>query len=144
MKALTLHEPWATAMALGIKSIETRGWVTRHRGLLAIHAGAGKHKYAREFWASLTAEDLAVFAAAGYDSYDALPFGRVVAIGRLANHQTTEYLRSRISARELRWGNYAPWRYGWPFVLHLRLPEPIAAKGKQQLWNWDTPADLSV
>jgi hypothetical protein len=34
MKALTLHQPWATLVALGAKQIETRSWPTRHRGLV--------------------------------------------------------------------------------------------------------------
>lgn len=38
MLALTLTQPWATFWALGIKVLETRGWATNHRGLLAIHA----------------------------------------------------------------------------------------------------------
>lgn len=38
MKALTLHEPWATLVALGVKTIETRSWSTAYRGPLAIHA----------------------------------------------------------------------------------------------------------
>lgn len=40
MKALTLHQPWASLVALGVKTIETRSWATRYRGPLAIHAGA--------------------------------------------------------------------------------------------------------
>lgn len=39
MKALTLHQPWASLIALGYKTIETRSWATSHRGPLAIHAG---------------------------------------------------------------------------------------------------------
>ena len=38
MKALTLHQPWASLIALGIKTIETRSWSTTHRGSIAIHA----------------------------------------------------------------------------------------------------------
>lgn len=38
MKALSLHQPWASCIALGLKRIETRGWKTAHRGPLAIHA----------------------------------------------------------------------------------------------------------
>lgn len=40
MKALTLYQPWATLVALGVKTIETRSWATKYRGPLAIHAGA--------------------------------------------------------------------------------------------------------
>lgn len=39
MKALTLHQPWATLVALDVKTIETRSWATKHRGPIAIHAG---------------------------------------------------------------------------------------------------------
>lgn len=38
MKALTLYQPWAQLVALGVKSIETRSWSTSYRGPLAIHA----------------------------------------------------------------------------------------------------------
>jgi activating signal cointegrator 1 len=38
MKVLTLHQPWASLVALGVKTIETRSWSTKYRGPLAIHA----------------------------------------------------------------------------------------------------------
>jgi hypothetical protein len=38
VKALTLWQPWASLVALGVKSIETRSWSTSYRGPLAIHA----------------------------------------------------------------------------------------------------------
>lgn len=39
MKALTVRQPWAQLIALGVKSIETRSWSTGFRGPLAVHAG---------------------------------------------------------------------------------------------------------
>lgn len=39
MKALTIRQPWASLIALGVKTIETRSWSTSYRGPLAIHAG---------------------------------------------------------------------------------------------------------
>lgn len=39
MKMLTLHQPWASLIACGVKTIETRSWSTDYRGPLAIHAG---------------------------------------------------------------------------------------------------------
>jgi hypothetical protein len=39
MKVLTLHQPWASLVAAGVKTIETRSWRTHYRGPLAIHAG---------------------------------------------------------------------------------------------------------
>lgn len=40
MKALSLRQPWASLIADGRKTIETRAWRTRYRGPLAIHASA--------------------------------------------------------------------------------------------------------
>jgi len=39
MKFLTIRQPWASLIAVGAKTIETRGWSTTYRGPLAIHAG---------------------------------------------------------------------------------------------------------
>jgi ASCH domain len=38
MKALTIRQPWAWAIAEGHKTIENRTWNTNHRGLFYIHA----------------------------------------------------------------------------------------------------------
>ncbi len=40
MRVLTLHQPWATLVAIGAKTIETRGQRTDVRGRIAIHAAA--------------------------------------------------------------------------------------------------------
>lgn len=37
---LTLWQPWASLVAIGAKTIETRGWATPYRGPIAIHAAA--------------------------------------------------------------------------------------------------------
>ena len=44
MKALTVRQPWASLIALGVKRIETRSWRTSYRGPLAIHAGLHRPK----------------------------------------------------------------------------------------------------
>ena len=35
MKAISLWQPWASAVALGSKRVETRSWSTSYRGPLA-------------------------------------------------------------------------------------------------------------
>lgn len=50
MKALTIHQPWAQLIALGVKTIETRSWSTRHRGAIAIHAGASQRSIGIDYW----------------------------------------------------------------------------------------------
>ena len=38
MKTITVWQPWAGALAAGIKENETRSWATKYRGPLAIHS----------------------------------------------------------------------------------------------------------
>ncbi|WP_305117811.1 ASCH domain-containing protein [uncultured Adlercreutzia sp.] len=40
MKAITIWQPWASLIACGAKKYETRGWPTKYRGPIAIHAAA--------------------------------------------------------------------------------------------------------
>jgi len=39
MKAITLCQPWASAIAVGLKVYETRSWKTSYRGPLAVVFG---------------------------------------------------------------------------------------------------------
>jgi hypothetical protein len=52
MKAITLHQPWATLVAIEQKKIETRSWPTSYRGPLAIHAAKTMPDY-KEAWINL-------------------------------------------------------------------------------------------
>lgn len=38
MKALTIHQPWASLIITGAKALENRRWRTKYRGPLLIHA----------------------------------------------------------------------------------------------------------
>lgn len=39
LRALTIRQPWASLIAAGVKTIETRSWRTSYRGPVLIHAG---------------------------------------------------------------------------------------------------------
>lgn len=162
MKAATLHQPWATLAALKLKNNETRGWPTKHRGQLAIHAGL-KIDYdacEREPIKSALAEH-------GYTA-DNLPTGAVLAtcelvecwrIERLsdwgAETAPVRFTASDGKARKLwagyvegdpeyHYGNYDDGRYAWELDNVELLPEPIPAKGQQGLWNWNKPTEAGA
>jgi len=40
IRALTVRQPWAGAISLGVKRVENRTWRTNYRGPLLIHAGS--------------------------------------------------------------------------------------------------------
>ena len=88
MKAITIFQPWASLIALGVKTIETRSWKTNYRGPLAIHAAKTTNEL--EFLAGAnhrtTAEQAIVDALRPYfTKWDDLPLGSVVAVANLAD-----------------------------------------------------------
>ena len=121
MKALTVRQPWASHIAEGRKRYETRPMPTRHRGLLAIHAGKNAEAMAQ---AGLTG----------------LPLGAVVCTVQLvACHQTEDV--QDISEEERSLGDFSPGRYAWELRDVVVLDPPVPARGNQGLWNWTPPSD---
>lgn len=38
LKSITVHQPWANLLVMGVKRIESRTWNTNYRGHLWVHA----------------------------------------------------------------------------------------------------------
>ncbi|MEQ1861453.1 MAG: ASCH domain-containing protein [Chthoniobacteraceae bacterium] len=141
MKALSLWQPWASAIAIGAKTIETRGWFTTYRGPLAIHAAKTDTPELREFFEWHPA--CRPLRAAGYGRWEDLPRGAIVATCRLAECLRTTDIAG-LSSQERALGNYDEGRFGWVLRDIVRLDAPITARGAQGLWEWDNGVpDLS-
>lgn len=161
MKALSMTQPWATLVALGAKTIETRSWGTSYRGPLAIHAA---YQFPREAQDECDRDPFySVLEEAGYYTHLAtpqghgpvarwsqlLPRGAVIALVDLVGVYPAEQFLSPLRAQHdtppellitghnLAFGNFAPGRFGWCFTNIRRLPHPIRAKGHLGLWEWD-------
>lgn len=158
MKALTLTQPWATLVAIGAKTIETRSWQTFYHGPLAIHAAKGFPAWAREFADyDVTCRDVLYDAGIGRLNQPRpstmLPIGAIVAVAHLGSvwRITERYIegvnRCRAPGLELppyeeHFGDYAPGRYAWLLHNVQQLATPIPCKGALGLW--DVPADLEA
>lgn len=103
MKTLSLHQPWAQAISLGIKKYETRGWKTDYRGPLAIHAAKKPFRY-QDYPIDYYHEVDKRLKAAGFPLY-ALDYGRVLCVVDLVDCLPTMYLRGRIGPCEF-WGDF--------------------------------------
>lgn len=123
MRAISLWQPWATAIALGVKNFETRGWSTPFRGMLAIHAA--------KRWSG---EQIEILRASGIET-DGLAFGAIVALCRLHDVRPTDEVRGSIEPREEFWGNYDSGRFAWDLQDVRRLEVPVPWKGKQGFFN---------
>ena len=118
MKVITLIQPWATLINDGKKTIETRSWATKHRGLLGIHAGMKVDKDAcRRF---------------GYDP-KTIRRGAILCTCTLVDCVQFPNLLIKSDL----YGDFTAGRWGWILKDIKPLPEPIPAKGGLSVWNLD-------
>jgi hypothetical protein len=140
MKALSLHQPWASAIALGLKRIETRSWHVSHRGEIAIHAALRASSEQRRFFDEMMRhrEFKHAFEAAGFFSFEMLPKGAIVALAELKEVVPTTVVLGcdAASAMDLRLGDYGPGRFAWRLANARRVP-PFWVKGNRGLFNFD-------
>jgi len=126
---LSLWQPWATAIALGIKKNETRSWATNYRGWLAIHA-AKRKMTDEEAWMTREFPRFAI----------PVPLGAVVCIVRLVGCLPIALVKKLgVSENEQRWGNYDEGRWAWMTSPSIEIPEPIPLVGHRGLFRWEPP-----
>jgi len=150
VKALSLWQPWASAVACGSKRIETRSWSTKHRGPLAIHAAKRCVKQELIFYRCHPYWQGAVgwMWTNAPRAWQGLEFGVIIGVVDLIDCRPTESFtvaeldterqlgnssRRRWTERQL--GDFSPGRYGWVLANARELPEPIPCRGHQRLFN---------
>lgn len=135
MKALTIWQPWASLLAMGLKKYETRSWKTNHRGPMAIHAAKKPIKEVEKFL--LPEAYIEIMKLLENKPLKDMPTSCIVGIGKLAEcHLIDEEFIKKLSPIEKLLGDYTPGRYAWEFKEMKPLSLPLAAKGSQGIWNW--------
>ncbi len=132
MKAISLWQPWASLMAVGLKTIETRSWPTRYRGRLAIHAAKRpvsiEEKGLIYLWACR-----GLVPAEWID--EPPPFGAILAVVELAECRLIPRTVEPWFEKEKQFGNYALGRWAW-ITRNLRpLAKPVPWRGAQGLFE---------
>lgn len=115
MKAVSIRQPWAELIMLGVKDVENRSWSTDHRGALVIHAARTLdvskeelEEYAREY---------------GFDPAK-LVYGSL--IGTIDIIDCTMKVTSE-------W--HYKGQYGWYLQNPVRLETPVSMKGRLGLFE---------
>jgi activating signal cointegrator 1 len=145
VKAITLTQPWATLVAIGAKSFETRSWRTSYTGPLAIHAARTIPNEARKFARSEPA--LRELNAWGYllgGNWASLPKGAIVAVCRLdlCEPAFDAICKGLIGGanHERVFGDFSDGRYAWRLDDVVWIRNPIPCRGALGLWT--VPDDL--
>lgn len=125
IRCISLWQPWATAIAVGLKKIETRDWTTSARGRVAIHAAKRWTRDQEDFlmWRLERGDPLPSAAL--------MPRGAIVAVATIVAVRPTDELDPVISERERDYGNYQPGRFGWLLEDVTELGVAIPWKGSQ-------------
>ena len=133
MKALSLMQPWASLVMMGVKKIETRSWSTDYRGTLLIHASKSKTgsifvnqspftKYIKDF--------------------AALPFGVIIGqvnlekILRVEDFALTDDAMNLLTLEEKAFGDYKGNRFGWVLSNPIEFENKIPTRGQLRLWDF--------
>jgi hypothetical protein len=127
MKAITLEQPFASLVSIGVKTIETVPWTTDYRGLLAIHSAESVVEVADPYYRSL-------LLSAGVDC-EQLPSGKIIAIGRLASCE--KVIKPNVPCYpELAFSDFTPGLYALGLADIRILATPVPAIGGRGLWDW--------
>ena len=142
VRCISLTQPFASLVALGAKTIETRSWRTWYRGTLLIHAARSFPRRARELckqepFASVLIEAGFTNPGSGKAEPGQLPLGVIVAVCILKHcvRIGTPGVGLPPAEPERSFGDYAPGRYAWILRDIQPLREPISAIGSMGLWE---------
>lgn len=137
MRIISLYQPWASLVAMGAKTFETRSWYTPYRGLVLIHAGLKITPEAAEL-VTRWPWDMAL-KRHGVTTMRDLPLGAIVGVATLRNvRSTTDTLKIMTDMidrdQEFMLGDYAPGRFAWELTGIIDV-HPIPLRGQQGLWT---------
>lgn len=133
MKAISLLQPWASLVVMGVKKIETRNWGTKHRGTILIHASQGK--------AGSIFVNEAPFKKYIPD-FKNLPFGAIIGevtitdVIRIEDLEMNDELINRLTMEEKAFGDYSAGRFAWILEDHKQYDKPIPARGTLSIWEY--------
>ena len=125
MRAFTVYQPYAYAIAAGMKHCETRPRKTNIRGRVAVHAGKRK--------LTLASTTVVLVPREG----EALHYGAVLGTVEIVDCLPVEEIMHTLTERERALGDYTPGRWAWVLKNPVMFDIPIPASGKQGWWNWD-------
>lgn len=135
MKAITIWQPWATLIALGLKQYETRGWDTKVRGRIYIHA-AVRRPVIGDMSEAVERRVIELLRASGAPPLFELPLGRIVCHCELVDAEPVELLLPTDDERTV--GDWRPGRFAWRLADVRPYVVPFPWKGKQ---GWFTVPD---
>ena len=130
MRVLSMTQPWASIVTLGLKAHETRNRQVSYRGLLLIHATKTPDT---EFLTSPTGRKYSLNDL--WPQGQNLPLGSIIGSCNLADCQPTFPLPTNLSETDYDFGDWSPGRYAWQLDNVTEFKKPIPCRGQPILWE---------
>jgi hypothetical protein len=133
MKTLSLLQPWASLVVMGVKKIETRSWSTAYRGDLLIHASMGKS-------GGIFSEEPPFTKY--IPDFRQLPFGYIIGKVILEDVCPMEALFlsggkiNELTFEERAFGDYGSGRFAWLLSNPVQFTNPVRTRGHLHLWEY--------
>lgn len=125
MKVLTIKQPWASLIVDGYKKYEFRSWKTKYRGKFLIHAGMSLEKDMVQRFESYNCEYELGAIIGEAELVDCI----------LVDEKFNKELRD-IDPIVYGRSNHVE-TYAWKLQNIKKYDNPIPAKGKLSLWNYE-------
>lgn len=137
IKAISLHQPWASLIPMGLKKYETRSWSTSYTGPLLICAAKKTSTYQElTHCYFLTKYQQLLTDTDNYVDWDDLPRGCVIALVDLTDCiRMTQTFINQQPQTELDTGDWRVGRFAWKLDNIRRIVPAIPITGKQGLFN---------
>lgn len=144
MKALSIRQPWAMLLLLGVKQFETRRWQTKYRGPLVIHAAAsGRHLREDQ----LLRLELRLKLPPMSLAEKTYPLGAFIGVVQLEEClPVSPKLIAALTPLERALGCYEAGGWVWDVARAGRVPfaHPIPCEDRQGLWTLDVNLEARV
>ncbi|WP_414755530.1 ASCH domain-containing protein [Anabaena sp. CCY 9910] len=138
-KAISLWQPWASLVAMGLKKYETRSWSTNYRGRLVICSAQRNYPEQAQAYSKIFHKHQVLFSNTdNWFEWDELPRGYAVAIANLTDciKMTDEFIGQQ-SQLEIDCGEWSAGRFAWKLEQIGKIILPIKITGKQGLFKLD-------
>jgi len=130
-KALSIKNPWAYLIAMGIKDVENRSWKTHFRGRIYIHASLKPDRmmhdadgYSKEQWNILMSKEIDTLFLYTKNPIKSAIIGEVDIVGCVKNHSSI-------------WAHKNPDMWHWILESPVMYQVPIFdVKGAQSFWKY--------
>lgn len=138
LRALSLLQPWASAVVLLFKEYETRSWETDKIGPFFLHASKGVKPEDRTRFLDMFCPGYTPAAPGSRKEYP-LPTAAIIGLVTLIKCERTEIVQERLTMaanyREMILGDYSDNRYAWQLAKVIQFDKPVPYTGALGFWD---------